>query len=78
MITLGMEKMLTKRSFKSIYFGSHFMFPIINASPTITPVDIHSDSESEEIADSVDKKILKPRGQLGHPRCGDYSLDFVL
>jgi hypothetical protein len=49
-----------------------------NASPAITPVDIHSDSESEEIADTVDKKIPKPRGQPGHPRCGGYSLDVVL
>ena len=47
--------------------------------PTIppTPTDVDSNSEGDFL-DTVDKKIPKPRGQPGHPRCGGYSLDFVL
>lgn len=50
-------------------------------APATPPADVDSNSEGEEIADfldTVDKKISKPRGQPGHPRCGGYSLDFVL
>lgn len=57
----------------------------IDATPTSSspaPVGSVSDSESEKAAedlhDTVDKKIPKPRGQPGHPGSGGYSLDFVL
>lgn len=51
----------------------------IDASSAIAPVTLPADIDSDlEAADTVDKKIPKPRGQPGHPRCGGYSLDFVL
>jgi hypothetical protein len=43
------------------------------------PSDVSSDSGDEETADILyDKKIPKPKGQVGHPGSGGYSLDFVL
>src|SRR5271169_190017 len=51
-------------------------------APASLPPDVSSNSGAEETTDlfddAVDKKILKPRGQAGHPGSGGYSLDFVL
>jgi hypothetical protein len=45
------------------------------------PAYVASDSgvdETADLIDTVNKKIPKPRGQVGHPGSGGYSLDFVL
>ena len=50
-------------------------------TPATPPNYVASDSGTEETADlldTVNKKIPKPRGQVGHPGSGGYSLDFVL
>ena len=73
--------------------GDSDAMDINNASSTIDPsfcVDsnsvaeetgVDSNSVAEEtgdLVDIVDKKIPKPRGQVGHPGSGGYSIDFVL
>jgi hypothetical protein len=56
--------------------------PPADTPPADTPPsDVSSDSGDEETANihyTVDKKIPKPKGQVGHPGSGGYSLDFVL
>jgi hypothetical protein len=51
---------------------------VISTTPPSDAGFESSDSGTEETADSLDKKIPKPRGQPGHPGSGGYSLDFVL
>jgi hypothetical protein len=48
-----------------------------NATP---PADVGNsgDEESDYLCDLDNKKILKPRGQAGHPGSGGYSLEVVL
>ena len=51
-------------------------------TPESPLTNVDSDSGVEEttdlLSDAVDKKILKPRGQVDHPGSGGYSLDFLL
>jgi hypothetical protein len=48
-------------------------------TPATPPADVGSDSGDEDnFLDTRDNKIPKPRGQVGHPGSGGYSLDFVL
>ena len=60
-------------------FNAAFETPATSVTP---PADISSDPEVEEnillLNDTLDKKILKPKGQAGHPGSGGYSLDHVL
>ena len=60
-------------------FNAAFETPV---TPVTPPADISSDPEVEEnillLNDTLDKKILKPKGQAGHPGSGGYSLDHVL